>query len=535
MEECLGPPALPRVNTIGIKYIQGACKHEHFEKIIEEILGIKEEWLVGLADHGKRGFLIKLSTDEQYRNVCANFLGRKIPVVPGCVIIVEDLSSYRIRVSTASAAAAATLDASNNDAPPNEIANPSQAVGGRAQEERVATASDIILVGGLPENHSESDGRRSPQPLRGADLSGGTIIIHSDEKIDNEIMEFAKWVYEATGVNGYIQEWNGLKFFTVHPLKDLEHALNSEIKYEKTHELKARCTVFFTRVDKNLLVKIKNYTENKILHKNAEKDSGVTIEDIRHIGLGRTIRVHCRTPTGAETIVKNGLLIGGITLLKGKLEKLNPVVQCTHCWKVDHKHRNCAQSLNKEPPVCGTCGKSGHHRKDCPTPNDPKCILCDGKHSSSAARCLVRQARIKEEIEFEEEYLFATTSDRKDVSQAGSSSESTEQSASVSTLTREGSQIAETDTAAMLAILANATATITSAPPFETEPDATELHAAIAAAFKPVFNSFDIVKVIGDTAWRRARGSREIFLELYKEYLRQNDMPVPKLDSLLEE
>lgn len=529
MEECLGPPALPRVNTIGIKYIQGACIEDHYEKIIEEILGIKEEWLVGLADQGKKGFWLKLSTDEQYRNICATFLGRKLPVVPGCVMIVEDLSSYRLRVSTASAAAAVMADAANNDASHDKGGSSNQTPTGA---QKVAIASDIVLIGGLAENGENP----SPPLLLGADLSGGTIIIPSNSKTDKGIMEFTNWVYEATGVNGYIQEWHGLMFFTVHPLKDLEIALNSGVKYEKTHELKARCTVFFTRVEKDLLVKIKNVTENKNLHKKAEEDSGVSIEDIRHIGLGRTIRVHCRTPTGAETIVKNGLPIGGITLLKGKLEILKPVVQCTHCWKVDHKHRNCSLSLSKEPPVCGTCGKTGHRRKECPTPNDPKCVLCDGKHSSSAARCLVRQSKIKEEIEFEEEYLFATTNHQKNVSvQVGSSAELTQLSESVSDRMREGSQIADTEAGAMLAILANATATITSAPPFETEPDATELHAAIAAAFKPVFSSFDIVKVIGDTAWRRARGSREIFLELYKEYLRQNDMPVPKLDSLLED
>lgn len=383
------------------------------------------------------------------------------------------------------------------------------------------------------ENGGQSEDR-CPQGSEACDHLGGTIIITSEKNLK----DLAKWLYESTGVMGcFNEEYHNLKFYKYHSLKDLEVALNSGIQCEKTHELRARCTVFFTKVNKELLVKIKTGTQNKSLFKKAEEDSGVRIEDVRHIGRGRTIRVHCRTPTGADTIIKNGLTIGGITLRKGKLEELKPITQCTYCWKLDHKNATCELSLSKEPPICGTCGKGAHQRKDCPTPNDPKCVLCDGKHSSSSARCLVRQAKIEEIVQFQKDLTNISSPTQQSVSvQVGDPIDlAIQQCAGM--ITRFVSGITDTDSAVEKAIQANVRATIALATPSEAETDVGDVvHAAIAATIRPRCDSYETVKKIGDTAWRRAKGSKGIFIELYKEYLIQNDMPVPDFpDNLLDD
>lgn len=380
------------------------------------------------------------------------------------------------------------------------------------------------------ENGGQS-GDRSSQGSEACDCLGGTIIIRSDKTMK----ELAKWLYESTEVMGcFSEEYHDLKFYKYHSLKDLEIALNSGIQCEKTHELRARCTVFFTKVNKDLLVKIKTDIQNETLRKKAQEDSGITIDDIRHIGRGRTIRVHCRTPTGANTIIKNGLIIGGITLRKGKLEEIKPVIQCTYCWKLDHKNMICELSLSKELPICGTCGKAGHRRKTCPTPNDPKCVLCDGKHSSSSAKCLVRQAKIEEVFQFQKDLSNISIPPQQSVSvQVGDPVDlAIQQCAGM--ITQFVSRINDTDSAVEKAIQANVRATIALATPSEAETDVGDVvHAAIAATIRPKYDSYETVKKIGDTAWRRAKGSKGMFIELYKEYLIQNDMPVPNFPDFL--
>ena len=43
-------PQLMRRNTIGVHYIEGNRNEDHYEKIIEEILEIREDELYGLDD-----------------------------------------------------------------------------------------------------------------------------------------------------------------------------------------------------------------------------------------------------------------------------------------------------------------------------------------------------------------------------------------------------------------------------------------------------------------------------------------------------
>ena len=90
-------PALKRVNTVGIRYLRGDIKEEHFEKIIEGLLHIPEDEVLGI-DERYRKFLLKVDNEERYQTICENFTDMQLTVEPGVIIEVNDISSYRTRV-----------------------------------------------------------------------------------------------------------------------------------------------------------------------------------------------------------------------------------------------------------------------------------------------------------------------------------------------------------------------------------------------------------------------------------------------------
>ena len=47
-------PALPRINTIGIRFIKGTKTEDILDKIIHDKLGIPVDELAGLADYGPK-------------------------------------------------------------------------------------------------------------------------------------------------------------------------------------------------------------------------------------------------------------------------------------------------------------------------------------------------------------------------------------------------------------------------------------------------------------------------------------------------
>ena len=62
-------PLIKRHNTVGIRYIQGVRKEEHYEKIIEEILNIPEDEIAGLSERGNKQLMIKVTTKEKYNEI----------------------------------------------------------------------------------------------------------------------------------------------------------------------------------------------------------------------------------------------------------------------------------------------------------------------------------------------------------------------------------------------------------------------------------------------------------------------------------
>ena len=90
-------PTLKRVNTVGVRYITGEIKAEHFEIIIEQLLHIPEDEVIGIDERYKK-FLLKVDNEARYLNICENYTEMQMNVEPGVVIEVSDISSYRSRV-----------------------------------------------------------------------------------------------------------------------------------------------------------------------------------------------------------------------------------------------------------------------------------------------------------------------------------------------------------------------------------------------------------------------------------------------------
>ena len=91
-------PELPRVNQLGITYHQGEKRDFHYELILERILRIPENHIVGIDERGDNRFLFEVANKEIYEAICEQFTGRDISIGHGGVIQVDDISSYGTRI-----------------------------------------------------------------------------------------------------------------------------------------------------------------------------------------------------------------------------------------------------------------------------------------------------------------------------------------------------------------------------------------------------------------------------------------------------
>ena len=91
-------PVLLRENTIGITYKAGEIKDDHYENIIEKILGVSETDVVGIDDRGATRFLFEVRDNETYDRICEQFTGKDISIDQFNVIQVDDISSYGTRI-----------------------------------------------------------------------------------------------------------------------------------------------------------------------------------------------------------------------------------------------------------------------------------------------------------------------------------------------------------------------------------------------------------------------------------------------------
>ena len=80
-----------RKNCIGITYNVSEIQESHYEKIIENLLGVPEDEVEGIDDRGSTRFLFQVSTKKRYDLICETFTGRDITLETHCVIQVDDI------------------------------------------------------------------------------------------------------------------------------------------------------------------------------------------------------------------------------------------------------------------------------------------------------------------------------------------------------------------------------------------------------------------------------------------------------------
>ena len=70
-------PLIKRVNTVGIKYVKGERSIDHYENIIENILGIPIDEIVGLGECDKNKFMVKIKSERLYQQICVKLVGER--------------------------------------------------------------------------------------------------------------------------------------------------------------------------------------------------------------------------------------------------------------------------------------------------------------------------------------------------------------------------------------------------------------------------------------------------------------------------
>ena len=101
---------LIRENSIGITYVVGEIHESHYEKIIETLLGIPEDEVLGIDDRGNTRFLFEISSKGRYEHICESYTGKDIPLGNNCIIQVDDISSRGTRIEISDVPFAITND-----------------------------------------------------------------------------------------------------------------------------------------------------------------------------------------------------------------------------------------------------------------------------------------------------------------------------------------------------------------------------------------------------------------------------------------
>ena len=91
-------PVQIRENTIGITYNAGEIQDDHYENIIEKILGVSETDVVGIDDRGTTRFIFEVRNNKTYDRICEQYTGKDISIDQFNVIQVDDISAYGTRV-----------------------------------------------------------------------------------------------------------------------------------------------------------------------------------------------------------------------------------------------------------------------------------------------------------------------------------------------------------------------------------------------------------------------------------------------------
>ena len=110
----------------------------------------------------------------------------------------------------------------------------------------------------------------------------------------------------------------------------------------------------------------------------------------------RTMKITFRNKENADHALLNGIHLFNTKIATEDIskERYSPITQCYICFQHDHHTSAC----RKEIQLCSICGKE-HHFRQCPTPNNPTCLNCGGKHLAVSKGCKIYQALVTQALE----------------------------------------------------------------------------------------------------------------------------------------
>ena len=85
------------MNTIGVKYLKGVIKDQHYESIIENILCLKDEDILKIEEFSSTRFLFQVN-EVNYDYICKNHVCKFLTLDEDTIIMVEDISSYKTEI-----------------------------------------------------------------------------------------------------------------------------------------------------------------------------------------------------------------------------------------------------------------------------------------------------------------------------------------------------------------------------------------------------------------------------------------------------
>ena len=97
----MAAPRVKRLNTIGIRYLEGERVDDDLPLILDVTLGINDEDFTGISNSGKDRVMVKLRNQMTYDELCLRFANETLDIEDGdrkLKVRVEDLSTYRTKV-----------------------------------------------------------------------------------------------------------------------------------------------------------------------------------------------------------------------------------------------------------------------------------------------------------------------------------------------------------------------------------------------------------------------------------------------------
>ena len=98
----------------------------------------------------------------------------------------------------------------------------------------------------------------------------------------------------------------------------------------------------------------------------------------------KALKLTLSTGQEAEKLITTGIYLFNSRIPPANVskERYFKIKQCYVCFQFDHTSNEC----KKQIPLCSVCGLE-HHYKQCPTPDSPYCVNCNGNHHAVSVKC----------------------------------------------------------------------------------------------------------------------------------------------------